>query len=325
MDAPEQGIQDSNIVKEFAQWLTQIMRNNIRPLPFPVLSSYFRLRNPCLNCECGQSQHFHKYLESINMTVEKYLNLNEQAKKKVHSKYYWNTIRSAKEANRMCNSQLFLSTLLADHSGMSIAGRQLAAKQGNGIGTSTYYDIRRRYYRQSVTRIESEHVTAVAVTYWFDNLVKRWKRNYRLNANESLRNPAGDSRPYPIRSSTAIGCNIVRGQQEVTVPVVGERPFLTRAIFGNKRIYREVRNIRGDLFEDFSLWTEEVGSGAFVPRVLFEQSTSRSEEEPRVGLNNFLPLSVSPYRPDNLYGNLQSIKHILDVHKKRTESKGKKV
>jgi len=314
--------EETHIVLEFSKWLNKVMKGHICPLPFPVMQLWFRLNDPCPQ-NADMSAHFNNYQQhQRNMNTEQYNSLSQNALLQLHSNYFWFVMRTAYHMNQKCTSQLFLATLLQEHSGLSVSGRQTSYLQGNSVAKSTFYHIKKRYFEQCKKRIEGELVAATAVTYWYDNLVKRWKRNLKINANERVNNEGGSSRPYPVRTSTAIGANIKRGNLRGKMPLVEGRPYLDRRVFMEEDVIEDARQLMGMLTKEFSFWSSDVATGRFIPRLVFEQSEESSTEASRVSLNNFLPLQIAPFRPDDLYGNLQTIKEILNFQKIRNERRG---
>lgn len=260
--------------------------------------------------QCEKGRQFLTFVQARgHTTYQSFLSLSPSAQASLECTYFWSLLAHARALNRCCNKQLFLATIFQDFCGQSARGRTLSFQMGVGLPKSTYYQMRKpftAYCREKTYQLLASEATKV---FWFDNMVKKWKRNHKLNVDEEGAEVAA---PYPIRKATVLGANLAVVARTPSpsqhLPVRTEGPgYLSKTVFSSAVKARVVALVDPTRT---SFHTTEVGlSVSVTPTDLYEESTS-SPSDGKFSTESFLPLAVIKTRPDTLLGTLETLAYI---------------
>ena len=183
-----------------------------------------------------------------------------------------------------------------------VQARRISSSTELGLATSTFYSVRKRFVDHCKAETKSLLSQAPVCSVGIDNLVRHWKRNNRPNSATST--------PYPVVDTTVVGA--IRNTVVSTDPVPVQRALVSNSVFSrgasDQTCSQLVKNEQESFLEEAqtALRTAPFCNLASV----VDSGTRRS---------NFLPLTLTPFSPATLEGQLRTV---AKVYQKYTTDSG---
>lgn len=295
-----------NLLQHFARFVNN---KEWEPLTVEEVNSFFAEMDPSSTCPHGAM--FERFLERYKQTYRGFLQLSLPAQDKLRRKYVWWLLVEARTRNRKCCKQLFLATIYHNYCGQTKSGRALNALTEYGVANSTNYKQKEQFTQYCREKNSTVLQNSVGTVFWVDNLVKKWKRNQKLNISLT-NNETPKATPYPVACATVVGANFVASSSTPAFAFVWDstKDKTPKAVFG-KAVQERVLSLVE--VERFSYFTSEVGlSVSVTPSDLYETEVTLTDVEPLFSSSNFLPLAVLPTRPDTVEGSLETLKTLRE-------------